>query len=440
MTGILIFTAGREDAFEDYKQSVRDGHRISELEPHLPEQELETIADYYEDDIAHLWGTSAEAKWRKVEQGDVALIYRDGSYIARATVVHCTENIQMARELWDTERNPWDETNPWKYLTFVTDVEAIDVDAEAFNNLVGYDQTYRPQGFTRVADHRVEQLKEERESVETALAELTGKGEKKRTVDWEDRPTSEIAEELIETSKDGDQSEKFEKLVAEAFSRLGFQSQWVEGGGDTDVEVTAPIHAIVEAKARSGSRGVSDLNASTIATHRDQRGADYGFVVGRHFPPQAIQNANRNELTTISSEVLAELLEKRARYGIPPEAMMEILGEPGAVQDDRLDDLNEIIRSRVGALEAAFAVIEALAVADEGKTASQIRHILMGMRSGEYRLTSSEIERALQFLSYPGVDLLAETEEGFVLRTDFENAVETLESLDAVIEKAIERY
>ncbi len=28
--------------------------------------------------------------------------------------------------------------------------------------------------------------------------------------------------------------------------RLGFEAQWIEGGNDTDVQVTQPAHAIVE--------------------------------------------------------------------------------------------------------------------------------------------------------------------------------------------------
>ena len=39
MTGIVILPAGRDDAFEDYKQFIRDGHPIADIESYL----------YYED-------------------------------------------------------------------------------------------------------------------------------------------------------------------------------------------------------------------------------------------------------------------------------------------------------------------------------------------------------------------------------------------------------
>jgi len=31
MTGIVILPAGRDDAFEDYKQFIRDGHPIADI-------------------------------------------------------------------------------------------------------------------------------------------------------------------------------------------------------------------------------------------------------------------------------------------------------------------------------------------------------------------------------------------------------------------------
>ena len=41
MTGIVILPAGRDDAFEDYKQFIRDGHPIEDIESYLNEEDLE---------------------------------------------------------------------------------------------------------------------------------------------------------------------------------------------------------------------------------------------------------------------------------------------------------------------------------------------------------------------------------------------------------------
>ena len=50
MTGIVILPAGRDDAFEDYKQFIRDGHPIADIESHLDDEGLDpfwTTSDDY---------------------------------------------------------------------------------------------------------------------------------------------------------------------------------------------------------------------------------------------------------------------------------------------------------------------------------------------------------------------------------------------------------
>jgi hypothetical protein len=295
-------------------------------------------------------------------------------------------------------------------------------------------------GFTRVAEERLEDVRENAESIETAIADLTGAGEKKHTVAHEELSTSDFVERLVEYSHDGTKDEEFEQLVVEAFTRLGFDAKWVEGGDGTHGEISNPIEAIIEAKTTSGGRSVSDLQASNVARHRDRRNADYGFVVGPRFPPNAIEIAANNDLTTISADVLGDLVEKRARYGILPEIIADQLTEPGAVQDDRLDDLDVHIRNRLESMEHAMAVLDALSRAESSKSATEVQNILLGMDKYDYKLSTAEVEAALQFLAYPGLDLLREKEGGFKLSTEFETALNTMESFDAVLLEAIKRY
>ena len=44
---------------------------------------------------------------------------------------------------------------------------------------------------------------------------------------------------------------------------------------------------------------------------------------------------------------LWSLLERRDAYGIPPEALSTYLTEPGAFQDDRLDQIDGELRARL---------------------------------------------------------------------------------------------
>lgn len=445
MAGIVIFTAGREDAHDDYQTSVRDGHPVGDLQPYLSESRVNDIAENYEDDTVHLWGTSVGSKWEKVDQSDITLVYRDGSMIARAQVVDKEENLELARDLWDTTENPWDEKSPWKYLTFVTPVEEIDVEVTAFNELVGYDASYRPQGFTRVADYRIDAIEAEWDSIETALADLTGTGERVHTIQQDDDPTAEqdlgaFTDDLIAAGEDGERSEEFEQLVAEAFSRLGCEAQWIEGGGDTDVELLYPVHAVVEAKTRSRDSGIVQMPANRIESHREQREADMGLVVGRHFPPSSNEDAKRSGLRTLTTARLARLVELRSEYGITSERVFKVFADPGPVQDDRLDLLEEHVQDRVAAIETLLDVLKAMAKSDDpGNSPREIRMIIIGMRtnSGHDPLVSG-VEEAIDFLAHPGLALLEENDNGYRLTTTYENAVRALGTIDRLIEDARE--
>jgi hypothetical protein len=436
MTGIVIFTAGRQDAYEDYQRSVKEGHRLAEIKPYLPEKALEELEVASDDDHVHLWGTSVADKWQNVDPGDIALVYHDGQFVARGQVLFLNQNHSLATHLWkeSVDHDRWDPENPWEYLTFLTEVEEIDVDIEDFNRLVGYDNTYRPQGFTRVADKRISELTDEYDSVETALADLTDAGKKIHKVDIEDNgPIGELIEQLSAASVDGSRAGEFEQLVAKAFVRLGCTTNWVEGGGDTDVEILSPSHVVVEAKTRS-SGTLNTLEATNVDKHRRQRGADHAIVVAPGFSPKVIENAKTNELTTLSVDDLGELLSRREQYAVPPEQTFELLTRPGAFQDDRLDMLDEQIQNRLSAGETLLDVISALEHANEPvATAGNLRLIVIGMQEPDNAPSEADITEALHLLRHPSLGVVKQTDEGYQLVTSQSNAIQLLQSLTNIV-------
>ena len=79
MTGIVILPAGRDDAFEDYKQFIQDGHPIDDIESYLDEEDLELFRTTSDDDLVHVWGTSVDGTWRNVKRNDTIQISRSTS-------------------------------------------------------------------------------------------------------------------------------------------------------------------------------------------------------------------------------------------------------------------------------------------------------------------------------------------------------------------------
>jgi hypothetical protein len=60
MTGIVILPAGRDDAFEDYKQFIRDGHPIKDIESYLDQESHEPFPTTSDVDLVHTRGTSVD--------------------------------------------------------------------------------------------------------------------------------------------------------------------------------------------------------------------------------------------------------------------------------------------------------------------------------------------------------------------------------------------
>jgi hypothetical protein len=151
---------GRRRILLNSSWTIGSSARFRVCESYLNNDDLELFRTTSDNDLVHVWGTSVEGTWRNVERNDIALVYHDGAFVARGQVLRLRHDPDLAEYLWreNVEHGRWSEESPWEYMTFLTDVEEVDVDIEEFNELVGYDETYRPQGFTRVADKRLNQL------------------------------------------------------------------------------------------------------------------------------------------------------------------------------------------------------------------------------------------------------------------------------------------
>ena len=204
-------------------------------------------------------------------------------------------------------------------------------------------------------------------------------------------------------------------------------------GGDTDVKITAPVHAIVDAKSRGGGRAVNDPKAAWIASHRESRRAKYGIVVGPRFPPAAIQDIEGSDITLLPVDSLGSFIDWREEYGFTPEVIFDVLGEPDAMQDDGVDQIDEHIQERLVPIEGVRLVLRSLERSSEPVGAGQIRWVLTGMFDEEDIPATSEIETTLHLLSHPSLQLLWEFEERFELTTSYDKATAVLASISALV-------
>ena len=123
-----------------------------------------------------IWGTGEgnQSTAEAMEPGDVILFYvGENTYSHYAVVQQVQRNSELAEVLWtpygDTIRK--DETENWPWVMYLGDPVEVDIDSTVLHDTLGWSQSY-PLGFTRVADHRVAQLKAEHGSVQQYLEEV----------------------------------------------------------------------------------------------------------------------------------------------------------------------------------------------------------------------------------------------------------------------------
>ena len=154
MTGVILFTAGRRDAYQDYQEAVARGISYEALEEYLADSLLTKLRSVHSGRVP-FWGTQREVYWDKTRPGDEVLFYHGGEFVGRATVLAKAVNLPLAKDLWRALGTTRDDADPWKYILFFENVEPVSIPIEPFNTLFGYKPNFIPEGVMRIHDDRV---------------------------------------------------------------------------------------------------------------------------------------------------------------------------------------------------------------------------------------------------------------------------------------------
>jgi 5-methylcytosine-specific restriction endonuclease McrA len=169
MPQIFVFTAGNPEARRHLADSiwnpVDDAVVFGNFgEPH--HEELERIKD--EGKGFYAWGAVPGIRnvptWEQMERGDFVLCVYDATYRHVARLLARYDNPECAEAIWGTN----DEGRTWRYMYFLT--EPIEVD-QPLHEFEGYLHS-RYQGFTRIADARLQGIEEDYGSIEEFTREI----------------------------------------------------------------------------------------------------------------------------------------------------------------------------------------------------------------------------------------------------------------------------
>ena len=98
------------------------------------------------DGRVYVWGarpgSAAEAKWKRLRPGDIALIYHDGHFPLWGRVRSTARSSVIAKALWGSEND-----TTWECMIFFDPTEAVDASRQYVVRQLGYKDNYVPQGF-----------------------------------------------------------------------------------------------------------------------------------------------------------------------------------------------------------------------------------------------------------------------------------------------------
>lgn len=111
-----------------------------------------------------MWGIRNVPTWEQMERDDFVLCVYDGIYHYVARLLAKYDNPEYAEAIWGTN----DEGRTWRYMYFLTEPIKI---YQPLYEYEGYLHS-RYQGFTRIADARLDEIEKDYGSIEEFVKEI----------------------------------------------------------------------------------------------------------------------------------------------------------------------------------------------------------------------------------------------------------------------------
>ena len=237
----------------------------------------------------------------------------------------------------------------------------------------------------------------------------------------EDHP---LVIKLRSSQRNSNNPSEFEKVVAAAFSFLGFSTKHIGGKDEPDV-LLEDIKAIIDSKTtKEGSISERYVNFDAMERYRDTYAASFFAVVAPGFSEGNIRDTSKKKgITLIETEAICRLIENHAQYPYELALISAVLFEsdktlitpidiPSSLTDE--DTLIELVTKSLNVLKVSGR--QSISVGE-----LQTFYELQGTHH-----SSDEIERALVFLSTPPFLILQREGDKFKLTVSIQTLVKKI--------------
>jgi len=146
----IVVAGGNLAAEKHFEDTIQRKRNLEEIRRFLPQAEIENLENIYHSTPFIVWGAVPgpmnESRWEKMKAGDVVLIYNRGYIRFIGEIAAKVRSRDLARYFWEETES----RETWELMYFIVNEEKVNVPLQKINKLFGYQEHYRPQGFTMI--------------------------------------------------------------------------------------------------------------------------------------------------------------------------------------------------------------------------------------------------------------------------------------------------
>lgn len=220
-----------------------------------------------------------------------------------------------------------------------------------------------------------------------------------------------LADEIIVASTTSADPGRFERLVRDAFLKMGFVAKHLGTPGSTDVLLTAPLgqddsyRVAIDAKTTaSGSLSDNQVDWQTLKEHRAKHSANYSLLVAPNPGGERLMNRARTfRVAVLSADQLADLCRRHARTPLNLVEYEKLFAMHGEVDLGAIDEATEHLVSlqRLASLLSR----ELIEKTDRfGRMTARDVHMAFGEEAKG--VSQEDIQRLLEMLAHPLIGIV----------------------------------
>lgn len=212
---ILYMAPGNYEQMVHYQDTIKNKVDQKRIFKYIDLNLQSTLRNIFGNKSIAIWGSrdtkANRSHYEKMLPGDDVLIVEGNTIKLLGKIAAKTISNDLSRELWKNLRNGKDEM--WSLIYFIANPLEIELPFSELNKLFSYEETYRPRGFTSIADTRLEEFYSKYDDLYSIFQRIK-QGKPYRQISEpeiseikEDSATELQSEDIEEILKNGDISE-----------------------------------------------------------------------------------------------------------------------------------------------------------------------------------------------------------------------------------------